>query len=621
MDVVEEIKRRIDLAEYIGRAVPLQKSGRNFKGNCPFHAEKTPSFYVFPDRGTWRCFGACSEGGDLFTFVQKREGVDFRTALRELAREAGVQLSTGDPARRSRLDHLSALVSAAVEFYQRQFREGGGAAAREYVFEKRGLSEESVAAFRIGWAPGEWRVLRDHLGARGYSEADAVAAGLLIEPESGGTPYDRFRGRVIIPIADERGRYVGLGGRALGDEQPKYLNSPQTELFDKGRTLYGLDLAAPGIRESGTVVVVEGYMDVIGPWQAGFRNVVATMGTSLTEHHVALVRRLARRIVLALDPDAAGMRAAERAGGLLLGLGSPEEAARSARSAQDLAASAAGEIELRVAPLPAGRDPDEVARDDPEGWARAIAEAPPFAEFLIGRLMEQDATGSPLEARQAIDRVRPVLLAVRDPVERAMYVQRVARHLGVSEQAVQERVAVRQRPARPGVAAETAAPPREATQEAFLLATLLRYPELRRRFGTLIPPQFFTDALDREVFLRWKEQDNDSAGDETDPVAARTRELAGLPLPPFTVEKAAEDVRVKLDRIKRERDVAHLAAMAERMAEVERESGPATVAGIANRAWRGILADPSDREIAEIVLEVQQLSESMHRHEEPTGRT
>lgn len=609
VDVVDEIKRRVDFAEYIGRVVALQKSGRNLKGLCPFHTERTPSFYVFPDRGHWRCFGACGEGGDIFTFLQKREGLDFRAALRELAREAGIELSAEDAERRSRADHLSAIVSAAVDFYQRCFREGQGAEARAYVFEKRGFTPEAVDAFQIGWAPDEWRALRDYLAARGYREEDAVAAGLLIEPESPGSPYDRFRGRVIIPIADERGRFVALGGRALGDVQPKYLNSPQTEIFDKGRTLFGLNLAAPAIREARAVVVVEGYMDVIGPWQAGFRNVVATMGTSLTEHHVAMLRRLASRIVLALDPDAAGLRAAERAGGLLLGLGSPEEAARATRSAQEMTAQ--GEIELRVAPLPPGKDPDEVAREDPAGWAEAIARARPFAEFLISRLLEQDADDSPLEARRAIDRVRPTLLAVRDPVERALYVQRIARHLGVSEQAVHERIGARPGQRRPAPTAGQAERP--PGQEAFLLATLVRFPELRRQFGN-IPPSFFSDAVDRELFIRWRDDAPVHRGG-SDPVDIRWTELEALPLPPFTIDRAIKDVRRKIEEIKRDRDIAHLAAATERMAEIERDAGTATVASIANKAWRGIVASPNEREIAEVVLEIQQLGESMHRHE------
>ncbi|MEX1103401.1 MAG: DNA primase, partial [Dehalococcoidia bacterium] len=383
LDVVAEIKSKIDPVDFIGRFTRLQKSGRNFKALCPFHSEKTPSFYVFPDKGTWRCFGSCGEGGDLFSFVQKRENLDFRDALRQLAAEAGVELSAESSQRRTRTDKLAAVVSAAVDFYQRCLREPGGEEARAYLYEKRGLKPEAVEAFRLGWAPNEWRVLRDYLASRGYGESDMIGAGLLVEPDSGGAPYDRFRGRVIIPITDERGIFVGMGGRGLQGEEPKYLNSPQTDLFDKGRTLFGLDLATKPIREAGVAVVVEGYMDVIGPWQAGFQNVVATMGTSLTEHHVALLKRHAKRVVLAMDPDAAGLAATERAGGLFLGFDSPESAARSARTAQ--AITRGSDLDLRVAPLPAGYDPDEIARDDPDGWKQAIDGATPFVSFLLER--------------------------------------------------------------------------------------------------------------------------------------------------------------------------------------------------------------------------------------------
>lgn len=610
VDPVEEVKRRLEIAEYVGRTVALQRSGRNFKGLCPFHNEKTPSFYVFPDKGTWRCFGQCGEGGDLFSFVLKRDSVDFRTALQELAREAGVTLSTDSGKRRGRADHLNSVISAAVDFFEQRFRDDAASEAREYVLRTRGIGEEAVAAFHIGWAPNDWRALRDYLSTRGYDERDGIAAGVLIEREGGGA-YDRFRGRVTIPIADERGVFVGIGGRAMGSDQPKYLNSPQTEVFDKGRTLFGLHTAADEIRKTGVAVVVEGYMDVIGPWQAGFRNVVATMGTSLTEHHVQLLRRSTRRIVLALDPDAAGLQAAERAGGLLLGFDSPEAAGQAAHSAR--AVTGDTDVDLRVAPLPAGKDPDEVARADPALWRKAIAEAPPFAAFLVERLLAgQEIASSPADARRAIDRVRPVLLAITDPVERAVYVQRIARHLGSTEQAVDERLRAGAGSRRTGTNAVPVPRP-AASQETYLLASLVRNPELREEFGRLIPAGFFSTEVDRMVFERW--YTGRPAGDSDDPVEMRRAYLAGLRLPPFTAEQAATDVRAKIERIKRERDVVHLAAMSERMAEVERESGPEAVAAIANKAWRGLATATDERDVAEVVFEVQQLAQSMHRHE------
>ena len=609
MDAVEEIKRKVELADYVGRVTRLQKAGRNLRGLCPFHTEKTPSFYVFPDRGSWRCFGSCGEGGDLFSFVQKREGLDFRGALRVLAAEAGVTLSAEGSAKRSRAEHLSGIMSAAVDFYQRCLREAAGDAARAYVFEKRGLLPETVETFRIGWAPGEWRLLRDYLSGRGYDERDAVAAGLLVESENGGQPYDRFRGRVIIPIADERGQYVAMGGRGINGEEPKYLNSPQTELFDKGRTLFALDGAIGAIRETGTVVVVEGYMDVMGPWQAGFKNVVATMGTSLTEHHVALLRRFGRRVVLAMDPDNAGLNAAERAGALVLGLDSPEGAARSARSAQAL--TARSDVDLRVAPLPAGKDPDEVAREDPAGWREAISRALPYAEFLLKRLMGPPVE-NPVEARRVVDRLGPVLLAVADPVERAMYVQRIARQLGVAEIAVLERL--RQgAPARP--------PPSrpveersERNHEEALLAFLVRYPELRPQFAS-VPEHLFTYAIDREVFRRWAHPGGEFAAD--DAVEARRLTLMTRRLPPLTALQAAVAVREKVREITRERVVLHQAAMSEQLSEAERSFGAGPVAETSNEAWRGLTPPPDERARAETAMETLQLGLSIHRREEP----
>lgn len=613
MDAVDEIKAKLPVVEYIGRYTKLQKAGRNFRGLCPFHTEKTPSFYVFPDRSTWRCFGSCGEGGDLFSFVQKRENLDFKGALRHLAQEAGIQLSAVSAQRRTRLEKLSAIMSAAVDFYQRALREADGEQARAYIFEKRGLKPSAVDAFRIGWAPDAWRNLRDYLLARGYDERDVLATGLLVEPESGGQPYDRFRGRVIIPIADERGQYVAMGGRGLHGEEPKYLNSPQTELFDKGHTLFGLHLAAEAIRKEGVAVVVEGYMDVIGPWQAGFQNVVATMGTSLTEHHAALLRRHARRVVLAMDPDAAGMAAAERAGALFMALDSPENMARSARAAGALEEKS--ELELRVAPLPPGKDPDEVARDDPEGWAKAISGARPYAEFLVQRLMGTAEPGSPVEARRIVDRLRPVLLAVRDPVERAMYVQRISRQLGVSEQAVLERI----RPADSGRSRMAPIPPPapdDTLAERTLLAILLAFPGLRHEFR-IVPATLFTRAADRELFRRWLADELPTEDD--DPLLVRARDIRGTRLPPMIESEAAVWARRYREAIARERLVEHQAAVTDVLAEAEEELGHRRVAEIAAQVWLGGVAPGDQRELAETIIEDLQLGLSIHRREEPDG--
>ena len=611
MDAVAEIKAKLDLVEYIGRQTRLQKAGRNFRGLCPFHTEKTPSFYVFPDRGTWRCFGSCGDGGDIFSFAQKRENLDFRGALQQLALEAGVQLTAESAQKRGRAEKLMALMSAAVEYYQRCFRDADiGAAARAYIYEKRGLTEEAVQSFRIGWAPDEWRGLRDYLGGRGYDEADMLAAGLLVEPESGGQPYDRFRGRVIIPIADERGQYVAMGGRGLHGEEPKYLNSPQTEVFDKGRTLFGLNVSSEAIRREGVAVVVEGYMDVMGPWQAGFKNVVATMGTSLTENHAALLKRYAKRVVLAMDPDAAGLATAERAGALFMSLESPEAMAKSVRSGDDLQGKS--ELELRVAPLPAGKDPDEIARDDPAGWAAAISGARPYAEFLLSRLMGAAAPDSPMEARRIVDRMRPVLLAVADPVERAMYVQRVARHLGVSETSIMERIRPQGR--RRWIAPEPERPSGESLAERTLLAILLRNPSLRTEFR-IVPAALFTRAADRELFRRWLADDIPTG--EEDPLLGHALDVGRTRLPPMVGIEASTWAWKYRDAIARERQLEHHVAVSEVLSEAEQELGPRVVDQIASTAWMGGQPPEEHRDIAETAIEVLQLGSSIHRRDEP----
>jgi DNA primase len=436
-----------------------------------------------------------------------------------------------------------------------------------------------------------------------------IGAGLLVEPENGREPYDRFRGRVIIPISDERGRFVAMGGRGTQGEEPKYLNSPQTELFDKGRTLFGLYGAADAIRAAGTVVVVEGYMDVIGPWQAGFANVVATMGTSLTENHAALLKRFARRVVLAMDPDAAGLAAAERAGGLFLGLDSPENMARSARSADALAGKA--ELDLRVAPLPAGQDPDEVARDDPEGWERAIQDAVPFAEFLLNRIIGAQPPESPLEARRLVDRMAPVLQAVRDPVERAMYVQRVARRLQVNEDAVMERI----RGSLGGRARATAiAPGNPLSPEGLLLSLVLRNPHLRVELRGY-PPNLFGEARGRETFARWLQGEDFEAGDDDDPVCAYARSLLARRLPPLSEEDARAAVMTKIREITRERVAQHHAAVTEELAEAEKRLGANAVAVYSREMWEGTDPGADGRELAETTLEDYQLGLSMHRRE------
>lgn len=618
MDAVTEIKRRIEPAEYIGRSVKLQKAGRNLRALCPFHTEKTPSFYVFTDRGSWRCFGSCGEGGDIFSFVQKRENVDFREALRILAEEAGVELSARAAEQRTRAERLSGIVSAAVDFYEQQLAGEGGAEARAYLAETRGLDAETIERFHLGWAPDEWRLLRDYLLGRGHSDEDSLAAGVLHESDSGGAPYDRFRGRVIIPIADDRGVYVGLGGRILGEGEPKYLNSPQSDIFDKGRTLYALDVAGPQARETGTVVVVEGYLDVIGPWQAGFRNLVATMGTSLTERHAARLTRFASRVVLAMDPDSAGMAAAERAGSLLLNFDSPEAMGDAQRSAEAITANV--DLDLRVAPLPTGKDPDDLTREDPEAWRNAIDNATPFTEFLLARLIAARRGDSAVDVGRIIDQLTPVLLAVRNPVEQSANAQKAARQLGVSERAILDRVRSQRRRPQVPVRPESELTRDRATLEEHLLATLLRHPGLRADLRNYPLPGLFWDTLQREIAERWLHDeleaiDGSDGADEAEPVANRLRQIGQLREPQLSDSDARQRALDLMNFILRERLREHHSAGAEGLAEAERELGAQRVVQAAYEAWLGGSPSTEMLELAQVAIEQLQLGLSIHRRD------
>ncbi len=426
MSTTDDIKSRIDIVSYVQRHVPgLKKAGRNHKACCPFHNEKTPSFVVNPVRQTWHCFGACAEGGDLFTFAQKMHGWDFKEALRELASEAGVELQRQSPAQKNRSDHqekLRGIASSAAEFFQDALRRESAAGIRSYLRDQRGLNDATVQAFQIGYAPESWDFMLCALRDLGHSDDDIVEAGLAVRNEKGRV-YDRFRNRLIIPIRDERGRVVGFGGRAMdANDSAKYINSPQSTIFDKSRLLYGLDMGKSAIRDSGTVVIVEGYMDVIQAHQAGYVNVVAQMGTAMTEPQIRLVApRYAKRIVLALDADEAGQNAARRS----------LDVAR-----QTLSRDYAGKlsVDFSILQIPAGKDPDDYLRESPAGWPALVDSAQSVADFVIDVEAASLQADSSLQARQAVAQaVLPMLLVSENNVYKQDNIQKLARRLRISE--------------------------------------------------------------------------------------------------------------------------------------------------------------------------------------------
>ncbi|MGI5915019.1 MAG: DNA primase [Anaerolineae bacterium] len=523
MSVVDEIKQRLDIVEFIGSYVPLQKAGRNYKGLCPFHSEKTPSFIVFPENQGWHCFGACSTGGDIFSFVMRRENMDFPEALRFLAERAGVDLRPLDDVeieQRNELERLRAANAAAADYYHRVLMESPqGEGARRYL-ERRGVTRETMAAFQLGYALPAWHALEETLTREKIARDDLLTAGLLSENESGNI-YDRFRGRIMFPIRDVRGHVIGFGGRSLDDEnQPKYLNSPQTPLFDKSSVLYGIDLARDAIRESETAIIVEGYMDVVVPYQHGVRNMVACMGTALTEAHLDVLKRLAGVLILALDPDAAGMRAVER------GI----ETAQQALPRRSVPVPTATglirwesrlDTEIRIMVLPDGLDPDELIQTDRDRWDQLVAGALPVADYFFGLAMDEIDISTARGKRQAMDRLVPVIVAMDNLAERTHYIQRLARWIRVDERQLADEVERRRggtaglvhrpahrepprpRPTPPSPREESHARPDPAQAlEARCLALLLHAPEhlavLRETIDLSV--ETFTDTYHRLIY-------------------------------------------------------------------------------------------------------------------------
>jgi DNA primase len=432
----ELIRARVDIVDLIGQHVRLVRSGRSYKAPCPFHSEKHASFYVSPERGTWHCFGACGEGGDIFTFVQKREGVDFPEALRMLAQRAGVELPRYEKrsdAEEEQSARLSAALAAASQYFRAALEGRAGARAREYL-EKRGVDDASAERFGLGFAPRGG--LLDYLQSSGYGGDVALEAGLAGEGDDGRV-YEMFRDRLMFPIRDRAGQVIGFGGRTLGEGQPKYLNGPQTPLFDKSRSLYAIDLAWPAIRQSRVAVVVEGYLDALTAHQFGHSNVVATLGTALTERHFDGLRRVADTIVLALDADVAGQNAMRR-GVEVAAQASPDVAdlipVTNARGRTSLQASL--QTRLKILTLPSGKDPDELIRRDPTAWPRLVAAAKPVVDFVLDRLGHQHDLGTADGKRRAVQEGMAVVSKLVDPIERAHYEQRLAAMVGVDESAV-----------------------------------------------------------------------------------------------------------------------------------------------------------------------------------------
>ncbi len=436
MSTVDEIKARLDIVDIVSESgVQLRRSGRNHTGFCPFHSNtRTPAFVVWQETGTWKCFGECNDGGDIFKYVMKKEGWDFKETLRYLAQKAGVELKQYTPEQKDERDaneNLRTLLEEVALFYHQQLKTPAGAKTLAYLREKRGLSDETIEAFMLGYSPNSWDMVSKHFTERGHTEQDLMDAGMLSENDAG-RRYDRFRDRLMIPIRDARGRMAGFGARTMDPEGiPKYLNSPQTSLFNKSNLLYGLNRAKKAIRTLDQAVIVEGYLDVISPHQAGFENVVAPMGTALGEGQLRLIKRYTpgNHIVLALDPDAAGQK------GTLRGL----ESARHSLIEKEFHFYAPDylrqeirlQADLRVAILPDGLDPDQIVLRNPSEWKQLIDNAKP----IMTHIMESLAKGQNLEDSKVKNNIAkevlPLIAELPSSIERESFRKELAKLLNV----------------------------------------------------------------------------------------------------------------------------------------------------------------------------------------------
>ncbi|HYA99860.1 MAG TPA: DNA primase [Ktedonobacteraceae bacterium] len=465
---IEAIKAKVDVVEEVGLVVALRKSGKSLQGLCPFHNERTPSFYVFPESQTWRCFG-CNEGGDVFTFVEKQQGLDFRDALHYLAEKAGIvveDFSNSNPeqeretyARKEKLRKLNE--EAALWFHQVLLRAKDAAEARSYI-QSRGISAESVMSFSLGYAPAGWDGLSRYLLGQGYTEYELDQAGLArpremskagavagvdeVSREQSGGVYDYFRDRIIFPIRDIRGRVIGFGGRALGDHHPKYLNSPQTLLFEKNNVLYALDMARDAIKIAKQAIIVEGYVDAVIAHQYGTKQTVACIGSAITEKHIQQIKKLTKQVTLALDPDEAGMAATEH--GIQEALKAfdktvvpvPLSATPAGRSSKDpnnargiIRLEERVDVDINVMQLPLGKDPDEVIRQDFAEWANAVSHPLPLLDYyFLAKTSDLDLQG-PSGRTEAAKRLLPLIGMIRDRVERESYAKKLAGMTKVDE--------------------------------------------------------------------------------------------------------------------------------------------------------------------------------------------
>ncbi|MBN1779143.1 MAG: DNA primase, partial [Candidatus Buchananbacteria bacterium] len=472
---IDEIKARVDVVDLISEYIRLKQSGTNWKGLCPFHNEKSPSFMVSRDKQIWHCFG-CSEGGDIFTFIQKIEGVEFAESLKILAQRAGVKLQNQNPESISQKNSLVDICSLAASFWHKILLDSPKAQiARDYL-NKRGVTNETIVDFKLGYAPDSWDVTSNFLDSKGFKANDIFLAGLTVKKDRGAGFYDRFRDRIMFPIADLHGRVVGFSGRTLkSDESAKYINTPQTDIYNKSLVIYNLNAAKGEIKSKNLAIMVEGQMDVVSTWQAGTKNVVASSGTAMTLEQVQILKRYTNNLAIAFDADLAGQSAAKR------GI--------------DIALSQ--ELNVKVIILPTGvKDPDECIKKNPADWFLAIENAKSIMDYYFEQMSINYDLTKPEGKKETAKILLPVINKIGNKIEQEYWLKKLASLLNSSEDVLKEMltkvrpVGLVTRTVKPAVAQASAKKDRQLMLAENLVALLLKYPQNLAYCVDALGPEF-----------------------------------------------------------------------------------------------------------------------------------
>ncbi|MBA7630422.1 DNA primase [subsurface metagenome] len=573
MGVIDEVKQRTDIVEVASRYVTLTKAGRTFRGLCPFHSEKHPSFFVYPEQQSWHCFGACNTGGDVFSFMMKKEGIDFGEALRLLAERAGITVPSRFEPETGEKERLYQVNQAATQYFHNLLLNSAAAEKARSYLTSRGLTPKTITDFQLGFSLNSWDALKQYLMERGYTESELLTAGLLIEAD--GKTHDRFRQHLMFPIFDIKGRVIGFGARVLDDSLPKYINSPQTPAFDKSSSLYGINLAAATIRQQDLAVMVEGYMDVITAHQNGFSNVVASMGTSITEKQASTLKRLTKNITLALDADAAGEEAMLRGVAFENTLGA----------------------EVKVIILPSGKDPDEVIKQDTKTWQHLLQEALPIVDYTFNTVASKADLTTVKGKSLAEEKLRPVIAEIKNDIRRDHYLSKLAKLIGASYESVEASlkgymVNKAKKPSREA-AVQSPRPLLSSPLEEYCLTLLLQHPELKDSCqGPL--PEYFENSENREIFIACQQaNDLSSLKDKLDAtIWEHVDYLMKRSLPPNQIEEKYNSCTLRLW----EKFLRNLELKKEGVLALEAETG-GTAAELARLKEHGIESSVQLREI------------------------